>query len=34
MFRYRSTRLVARSGHDDGIAEAVNDFLLYHRPRM
>jgi integrase len=31
MSRYRSTRLVARSGHDAGIAEAVNDFLLYHR---
>lgn len=31
MSRYRSTRLAARFGHDVGIAEALNDFLLYHR---
>lgn len=31
MSRYRSTRLVARSRHDAGISESVNDFLLHHR---
>lgn len=31
MSRYRANRLPAASGHTVGIAEAVNDFLLYHQ---